>query len=132
MAQGIPARLTHAELRRFGATVGVAFLALGSLLWWRDHLVAAPVVGALGGLLAAAGLAVPGRLGLVYRVWMGFAVALSKVTTPVFMAILYFVVLTPIGFLRRLLGGNPLTAHHRSPSVWVPRTSPRGDLERQF
>jgi hypothetical protein len=39
---------------------------------------------------------------------MKLAHALSKVTTPIFMGIVYFVVLTPIGFIRRSFGGNPL------------------------
>jgi hypothetical protein len=132
LAQGIPARLTRPELRRFGLSLGAAFLALAGLLWWREHLAAATFAGVLGTGLALAGLVIPGRIGAVYRAWMGFALALSRVTTPVFMAVLYFVVLTPIGVLRRLFGGNPLTARHRPATVWVPRAQPRGDLERRF
>ena len=41
---------------------------------------------------------------------MGLAHAISKVTTPIFMGVVYFVVITPIGFIRRrAFGSNPLS-----------------------
>ena len=69
---GIPTRLTPAEGRRFGLTVGVAFLVLAGLLhFWRHKETAAVVAGGLGVLLVAAGLVIPGRLGPLHRAWMG-------------------------------------------------------------
>ena len=54
------------------------------------------MLGALGGALALAGLVVPRDLGPVERAWMGLAHPISKVTTPIFMGVMYFLVLTPI------------------------------------
>jgi hypothetical protein len=63
---------------------------------------------------------------------MGLAHAISKVTTPIFMGIVYFVVITPIAAVRRAVGGNPLRAHDGA-TGWVDRhEAPRGDLTRQF
>jgi hypothetical protein len=63
---------------------------------------------------------------------MGLAHAISRVTTPIFMGIVYFLVITPVAAVRRAVGGNPLRAH-RGASGWVDRqTAPRGDLTRQF
>jgi hypothetical protein len=63
---------------------------------------------------------------------MGFAQALSRVTTPIFMGIVYFLVITPIAAIRRAVGGNPLRAHSGA-TGWVDRQdTPRGDLTRQF
>lgn len=126
------AGLTAAEGRKFGLTVGGAFLALAGILVWRDHATAAAVVGSLGGLLALAALAVPRRLGPVERAWMGMALAISKVTTPVLMTLIYYVVLTPSGWLVRLFGHRPLRREEEDGSYWVERSSPGGDLERQF
>jgi hypothetical protein len=90
------------------------------------------VLGIIAGLFGAAGLLVPAHLGPVQRGWMGLAHAISRVTTPIFMGVVYFVVITPIGLLRRVLGGNPLRAH-RGATGWVDRQqAPRGDLTRQF
>lgn len=132
MAHNIPARLTAAEGRRFGVTVGVAFVALGLLLWWRDHDVPAIVGASLGALLLLSGLLIPARLGPVHNGWMRFALAISKVTTPVLMAIVYFIVITPIGLMRRLLGKSPVVARTAA-TRWEPRVEhSRSDLHHQF
>ena len=133
MAKGIPARLTPREGRKFGLTVGIAFLVLSGIVVWRGHLQVATVLGGLGGALALAGVVVPQHLGPVYRAWMALAHALSKVTTPIFMGLVYFVVITPAGLLRRTLSRNPMVAMSRDGSVWVPRDPEKvGDMERQF
>jgi hypothetical protein len=127
--------LSPSEGRRFGLTVGAAFLALATLLWWRGTLYPAGAVGMLGAALVLAGLIAPGRMGPTYRAWMSLAVALSKITTPVFMAVIYFVVVTPVGFMVRLLRGNPLVRPQPRSSFWVPREAHqrrRTDMERQF
>lgn len=132
MAHEISARLSAAEGRRFGFTIGIAFLAVAGLLWWRTHVVASTISASLGVLLLLGGALAPGRLGPVHAGWMRFALVLSKVTTPLFMAIVYFVVITPIGLIRRAAGKSPILV--RGPSTrWESRSSqPRSDLNRQF
>ncbi len=135
MAAGIPARLTAAKGRSFGLTVGGAFLAIAAFVWWRGHLKVASVLGVLGFVLALAGLVIPTRLGPVERGWMGLAHAISKVTTPIVMGVMYFLVILPVGLLRRALGGNPLEHKEAGGSYWKPR--PEGarrtrSLKRQF
>jgi hypothetical protein len=135
LATGIPTRLTRAEGRRFGLTVGAAFLLLSGLFWWRGHGQTAVVLSAIGGSLVLGGLAIPGRLGPVYHVWMKLALLLSKVTTPVFMGVVYFIVITPVGLVIRALRRNPLVRSSRQGSYWIlrpPGASRRGDIERQF
>lgn len=114
--------------------MGGAFLLLASLLWWKGKPVA-PVLGALGALLALAGVAIPTLLGPVQRAWMGLAHAISKVTTPVFMGVIYFVVLTPVGLLRRSFGHNAIVRKAEGGSYWVDRRAEgaqKTGMERQF
>jgi len=133
LAERVPARLSPAEGRKFGLTVGIAFLVLAGLLYfWRHKETIAAVIGGLGALLVLASLAVPTRLGPLQRAWMGLAHALSKVTTPVFMGIVYFFVLGPTGLVMRLFGKNPLVANQRDGSVWAVRADRKGDMQRQF
>ncbi len=136
LADGIPARLSPAENRKFGLTVGTAFAVLGAISRWRGHDTAPYVLWSLGGALIAGGLLLPAQLDVVRRGWMGFAHALSKVTTPIFMGVVYFLVLTPMGVVRRAFGHNTLI--HRASleqGYWVTRT-PRPDadeaMRRQF
>jgi hypothetical protein len=135
VATGIPARLTREEGRKFGLTVGAAFLALSGLLWWRGRHSAALVFMALGSVLVLAGLVVPARLGPVYRAWIGFALLLSRVTTPLFMGIVYFLILTPTGAIMRLFGKNPIRRPLSEGSFWVRRPAgdgQRGRMKHQF
>lgn len=134
MAGPVPARLSAAEGRKFGLTVGLAFLALAALLWWRGKPHGALTAGVLGGLLLIAGLVIPGRLGPVRDGWMRLAEAISRVTTPVFMAIVYFGVITPMGLLLRLGGHRALGRTQSGAGFWVTRSASdcRSDLTRQF
>lgn len=134
MEAGIPARLTPAEGRKFGLTVGAAFLVLGGLVYfWRHHETPGAVLGGLGAVLVLAALAVPAHLGPVQRAWMGLAHLLSRVTTPIFMGIVFFLVMMPIGLLRRLAGKGALVHPERDGGYWAPPASGgRSDLNRQF
>jgi hypothetical protein len=127
--------LTPAAGRRFGLTVGGAFLALALLAWWRGHPATASALAALGSCLVLAGLVIPTRLGPVERAWMALAHKLSRVTTPIALGAIFLLVLLPVGVLRRMLGGNPLV--HRAPdgSYWKERSEGERrskSMKRQF
>lgn len=132
MARGIPARLTPAEGRKFAFTVGAAFLVLAAVMVWRDHRTLIYGFGGLGAGLFATGALIPARLGPVQRGWMAFAHALSKVTTPVFMGVVFFIVIAPIGLLMRLFGRNPIRHRPVNQSYWAPRNEMRGGMSNQF
>ena len=132
MARGIPARLTPAEGRKFAFTVGAAFLVLAAVMVWRDHRILIYGFGGLGAGLFAAGALIPARLGPVQRGWMAFAHALSKVTTPVFMGVVFFIVIAPVGLLMRLFGRNPIRHRPVNQSYWAPRNEMRGGMNNQF
>jgi hypothetical protein len=125
--------LTAAEGRKFAFTVGLAFLVLAALTWWRGHPTLRTVFGMTGAVLLLAGAVAPDRLGPVYRGWMALAHAISKVTTPVFMGVVFFVVITPIGLVMRLVGRRPLRHKERDGGFWMaPASGGRSDLQRQF
>ena len=134
MAAGIPARLTSAQGQRFGLTVGGAFLVFAAIAWWRGHPTTTTVLGTLGGVLSVAGLIIPTLLGPVERAWMQLAHLISKVTTPIVMGVMYLLVLTPVGLIRRAVGGNPLVHEPQSGSYWKSRPEGKraGNLTRQF
>jgi hypothetical protein len=110
----------------------VAFLVLAAITRWRGHVIPMYAMGSLGAVLLAAGLVLPGQLGPVYRAWMGLAHAISKVTTPVFMSVVYFVAITPVGLLMRLFGRNPVRHRAVNESYWFARGEARGNMTNQF
>ena len=134
MATRIPAGLTTRELRKFAFTVGAAFIVLAAISLLRGHTAAPRVLLAVGGLLALAGLVIPSKLGGLYRAWMRLCEMISKVTTPLFMGAVYFLVLTPIGLLKRVFGSSTLLGS-KGKSYWVERApgpARQGNLERQY
>ena len=133
MAEAAASRLTVAEGRKFAFTLAPAFAVLAGLIWWRGEPRVAILLIAIGVVLAMAGVAVPRHLGPIQRGWMGMATAISKLTTPILLGIVYYGVLTPTGLLRRTIGRTPLRRSRDVPTCWVcRRDSPRSDLERQF
>lgn len=126
-------RESRAELRKFGLTVGIAFAVLAGITAWRGHGTVSAVLGSIGALLIAGGIVAPGALGPVERGWMSLAHAISKVTTPIFLGIVYFLVLTPVGLVRRSVGRHPLRHPAADDGFWKDRRdAPRSDLKRQF
>jgi hypothetical protein len=124
---------TTKELRQFGLLVGGGFVVIATIAYLRHKPTAVPATfGTVGALLVLTGLAVPAVLSKVYAGWMGFAALLSKVTTPIFMGVIYFVIITPLGVLMRAAGRNKLKS--TGDTVWFSRApgARRGDLERQF
>jgi len=129
---GIPARLSRAEGRKFALTVGAAFLVLAGITWWRDHALLMRVFTGLGGSLVLLGVVIPGHLGPIYRAWMGMALLISKVTTPIFLGIVYFLAIAPIGLVMRLIGKDPLRHKPEDGSFWLSRSTERGTMSNQF
>ena len=123
MSQKARTGFTASQGRRFGLTVGAAFLVFAGIAWWRGHPTTTMVLGSLGGVLALAGLVLPAQLGPVERAWMALAHAISKVTTPIVMGVMYLLVFVPVGWLRRTMGGNPMTHAEQGQSFWRERAA---------
>jgi len=133
LADRVPTRLTAAEGRKFAFTVGVAFGVLGAIVWWQQHQRLATVFGSLAGVLLVLGVSVPSHLGPVQRAWMGLAHLISKVTTPIFMGVVYFALVTPIAVVMGMFGKRPLRGQPGA-TYWRsrPEDAQRSDLTRQF
>jgi hypothetical protein len=78
-----------------------AFGTLGAIAWWRQR-PSAPYLAALALLFVIPALVRPQVLGPIERVWMKFADVLSAVMTRVILTVTFYIVITPIGVLRRL------------------------------
>ena len=133
MTSSSSTEFTASDGRRFAFPVGTAFLLLGAVLWWRDRTGFAWTAASIAAALLVAGLALPGRLGGVYRAWMRMALLISKVTTPIFMGIVYFLVFTLAGRIMRLFGKRPIVHRAEGGSFWQPpMRNETKDLRRQF
>jgi hypothetical protein len=108
--------------REFGLIVGGVFVLLSSWWFYRGKFPDARlVVMPLGALLFLLGLLVPRALVWPNKAWMGLAEILSFISTRIILAVVFFGIVTPIGFIKRLFGWDPL--HRRGTgkeSYWQP------------
>ena len=123
--------------KEFGLVVGGVFVLLGG--WWLyrgKFITAAYVTLALGTLLILLGLLWPRALVLPNRAWMLLAEGLSFVTTRIILALVFFLIVTPIGVVKRLSGWDPLSRRGaRSASYWKPYSERQRDprhFEKMF
>jgi hypothetical protein len=104
--------------RSFGVSVGTVLCAFGGLAWWRGHAQALPVFGVAGGMLVLAALLLPGVLRIPNAIWWRFAQVLAWINTRIILTLSFLLVLTPVGYVMRLLGRNPLKSSSRK-STWT-------------
>jgi hypothetical protein len=130
-------RASASELRRFGLTVGGAFLLLGLVSWWRGHVRPPLVFWTLGVLLVAPALAAPLVLEPVRRGWMRFGALLGEVNGRIILTALFYLVIAPVGFVLRTFFRDPLdrSLEDGKASNWIKRTQEpldRARYEQQF
>lgn len=104
-------------LRDFGLTSGaIVSVLFGLLLPWLMEREFPLWPWIVCGVLVSWSLVAAPTLRPVYRVWMRFGILMSRVTVPVLMSLVFFLVVTPLGAIRRLLTGDQV-ARHRDPSL---------------
>ena len=124
------------ELRKFGWLVGGVFVALGVWFLLR-HKAHYPWCLWPGIALVLLGTAAPRALKWVYVVWMSLAFVLGSIVSQVILTLLFFCVITPIGFVARLTGNDflRLKPDPNARSYWSARTARArqpADYEKQF
>lgn len=113
-------------LRSFGTLIGSIVLAIGFFVIWRNGWSQSATfrwLAGIGSALVLAGLVYPAILRQPYRVWMGLAVVMGFVMTRVILAIVFYLVMTPTGFMLRLFGKDPLQRswEREAPSYWIDK-----------
>ena len=127
--------LDRQGLRQFALVTSAVVVGLfGLLLPWLFGIAWPTWPWILAIVLVALGLAVPMALQPVYKVWMTFGLLLSKITTPIIMGLVFFLVITPTGLIRRLFTTDPMARDFDdSQSYRVPSQKPVADnMERPF
>jgi hypothetical protein len=106
--------------RNFGLIVGGVFTLLS--VWWlyRGKFVSvASWTVTLGLALIVFGLIFPKALVYPNRAWMALAEVLAFISTRIILGLVFFLIVTPIGVAKRLLGWDPLNRRAvPRPSYW--------------
>ena len=66
-------------------------------------------------------------------VWVKFGELLGRIVAPIVMAIIYFIIVTPIGLFMRLIGKDLLNIKFsKSNTYWIKREKKVGSMKKQF
>jgi hypothetical protein len=127
---------THEELTRkhevrggsdrsFGLVLGAFFLLVALSPLRRHHPLRVWALVVSGAFLLLAVIR-PSLLKQLNRLWTQLGVLLGRVVTPIVTAILFFVIFTPVGYLFRLRGKDPLRlkTDPGAGSYWIERQPP--------
>ncbi len=67
------------------------------------------------------------------KLWFKFGIFLGKIISPTIMALIFFMVVTPIGLIMRLIGKDLLNLrYNKSKSYWVEKDSLKSKMKNQF
>jgi hypothetical protein len=111
--------------RSFGFLAAAGLVALGLRHRW--------VLGPGAALFLTAALFPPVLRG-PKRAWLFCGYLLSLIANPLVLGILFFGVMTPVGWLMRAVGRDPLhlKPSARSPTYWIVRAAPTSDMNEEF
>jgi len=67
------------------------------------------------------------------KAWFKFGIFLGKIISPIVMGIIFFLVVTPIAFLMRILKKDLLNLKYsKNSSYWIEKTDPKSTMKNQF
>ena len=99
--------INNQELRLWSLVVSLIFLILGLL----NSKILAPL----------------------NKLWFKFGIFIGKIIAPLIMGIIFFLVVTPIGFLMRLFGQDVLNLkYNKNKSYWIKKNGPKSKMKNQF
>ena len=67
------------------------------------------------------------------KVWFKFGIFLGKIISPIVMGLIFFLVVTPIALLMRMLNKDLLNLKFsKNNSYWIEKTDPKSSMKNQF
>ncbi len=127
---------SRAQARKTSLSAGAVLILAGALSLLRHHWLRSEIAGGAGILLLLAGFLAPRQALRFHRAWMKLAGALGYINSRIILSVMYYGVLTPLGFILRMTGRDPLRRRAAAqPSYWIPRPRTRQDrnqFERLF
>tara|TARA_B100000902_G_C27033209_1_gene775555 strand:- start:363 stop:746 length:384 start_codon:yes stop_codon:yes gene_type:complete len=99
--------INNEELRIWSLVIAIIFLALG--------LINSKVLTPLN------------------KLWFKFGLLLGRIISPIVMGLIFFLVVTPIGLIMRIIGKDLLNLKlNKDKSYWIEKTGPKSKMKNQF
>ena len=67
------------------------------------------------------------------KIWLNFGIFLGKIVSPLVMGVIFFLVVTPIGILMKILKKDLLNLKfNNNKSYWIEKNEPKSKMKNQF
>lgn len=125
--------------RAFGCTVGSVLMLIGITKAFLAGTV--PLIAFLtfvsGAVLLLLGMVAPSRLSILNKIWFKLGTFIAKIVNPIVLALLFFLVVTPMALVMRIAGKRPLrlAPDRTATTYWIerePSTGGSSSMTRQF
>ena len=88
---------------------------------------------AISGIFLILGILNSNLLSPLNKIWFKFGILLGRIISPIVMGIIFFLVVTPIAFIMRLLGKDLLNLKYSdNQSYWIEKSGPKSKMKNQF
>lgn len=122
--------------RVFGLFLLAISIIVPSIFFLKSKNNAAYISILIDVLLIVSIMARPKIISQLNKLWLQFGLLLSKISSPIILAVIYFLLLTPIALFLRLLGRDELRIHKQHKlTFWIKRDQKRIDpdsFKKQF
>lgn len=124
------------ELRSFAFILSCVLGFLGGLVLWRKGEMGY-LLWVIGMVILSLGLLKPRVLGPIHKGWVNISFVMGFFMTHLILALVYYLIFTPMALVMRALGKDPLRLKHNgnAQSYWIERRetqSTRESYERMF
>lgn len=121
------------ELRQFaGIWFPIFWLIIGGLLYFAGVPGVAIAAAAFGVAVGAIGVANPRFMHPIYLIWMYAAYPIGFVVSHVLLGLIFYLVLTPVGLVMKLVGYDPLHRQMRASTTYWTACEAAPDKKQYF
>lgn len=127
--------LNKIMLRKFGITIGIAFLVISSLFFIQHKHSGGMYSLVVSCAFFITGFILPALLKPIYIVWMRLAFILGWINIRVILIVMFYLIFTPVSLLMRLFGIDLLGRKNKERTYWKNKDKEAFDFlnyERRF
>lgn len=125
--------LTEASLKKGGATLGITLVVIATTMFYlTSYKTSAIYLNIVGTAFTFLALLVPKVIKSAYKVWMTLSLILGWFVSKIIFTIIFYLVVTPIGFTAKLFGKEflDLKFSKKATSYWIQKPDRKIDYEK--
>ena len=118
--------------KSFGVVFFLVFLAFGLFPLLNDGNIRTLFI-IISFLFLILGLINSKILTPLNNIWFKFGIILGRIVSPIIMLIIFFIIVTPVGYIMRFMNKDILKLKFKKDNTyWIEKTGPKSKMKNQF